>query len=85
MSVREVELGESVVQLVDWGAGTPPTLPEAVARVQHLIPLSKGDLLGALAYLACQVVGRRRDGNADARLAMQQIARIIRDHERRTA
>lgn len=83
--IPAVDHGEAVVQLVDHGEGTPLTLDEAVERVAHLSTLSKGELLGALAYLGCQVVGRRRDANADARLAMAQIARTVSEYERRRA
>jgi hypothetical protein len=81
---RGVELGTAAVQRTDWGAGPMTTLDEAVAAVEHL-KAPTPVLLEAIAYLACQVNGYRRSQNADAQLAMVQVARIVTDYQRRTS
>lgn len=68
----------ALLGLVDHGAGTPLTLDEATAAVQPLVTQQRRDDLPRLvAYLACQVVGYRRSQNADAKLAMAQVAAVV--------
>ena len=82
MSIRGIDIGTAAMQRVDHGAGEPLTLDQAIERVAHLTD-TKENLLPAVAYLACQVVGYRRSQNSDATLAMAQIHRIVRDYEER--
>lgn len=75
---------DACVQQVDAGEGPPPTLAEAVELVAHFFGgLKPADLHIAVAYLACQVVGLRQSRDADASLAMQQIARVVADYARK--
>jgi len=85
VSIPGVDLGNAAMQLVDHGAGQPLTLPEAEDRVAHLMSKPRAELQQALAYLACQVIGYRRSQNADATLALAQIARSVHEYEGRTS
>ena len=84
MSIPGVDLGNAAMQLVDHGEGQPLTLDQAEERIAHLATRPRAEVQQALAYLACQVVGYRRSQNADATLALAQIARTVHDYERRT-
>lgn len=75
---------QSAVQRVEWGDGTPPTFEGALALTGQVTGgLTKADLAGIVAYLACQVAGRDRDRDADASLAVAQVARIVHEYEDR--
>ena len=82
MSVPGVQIGMAAIQRIDQGEGEPLTLPQAVEQVEHLSS-SKSDLLEAIAYLACQVVGYRHRANQDAELAMVQVECAVNEYRRR--
>lgn len=79
-------VGAACWQRVDHGEAKPLTFDEAVAAVEHpLTGLNRQQLVEVVAYLSCQVVGYQHSQNADAGLAMAQIARSVHEFERRRA
>jgi hypothetical protein len=79
------DIGEACIHRCDMGAGAPRlTLAEAVEQVTHPVAgASKVALVEVIAYLSCQVVGYQRSQNADAKMAMAQVRRIVKDYEAR--
>jgi hypothetical protein len=84
VTAKPWDSAQACVQLVDHGENKPLTLAEAVDRVGlPLERLTRTELVQVIAFLSCQVIGARRSLNADAALAMSQIATIAREYERR--
>lgn len=74
----------AAVQRVDHGEGRPLTLDQAIEAVQHpLTGLKREELVEAVAYLACQVVGYAHRADADAGLALTQIRLAVQNYDRR--
>jgi hypothetical protein len=77
-------VGTACVQRVDHGEGKPITFDEAIALVEHpLTGLNRQQLVEVIAYLACQVVGYAHSQNADAKLAISQVERIVDEFRHR--
>ena len=80
---RASQTGEAFAALTDHGGGRPLTWDQCESATLHLARLSRDELLAAATYLAVQLVTSRRSRNADAELAMHQVARIVHDFENR--
>lgn len=79
-----ISAAQAAVQRVDHGEGQPLTLAQAVEVVQHsLSGLKRDELVEAVAYLACQVVGYAHRADADAGLALAQIRTAVQNYDRR--
>lgn len=84
-ATRSWSVGGACVHRCDHGLGTPLTLAECVAAVEHpLTGLSRAELVEVVAYLSAQVVGFMHRQSVDAPLALQQIAHIVKEHEERS-
>lgn len=78
------DIARACVQRCEHGAGAPLTLTQAVEQVQHpLAGLNQNELHQVIAYLACQLIGAEASRDANAGLAMHQIARIVAQYAER--
>ena len=79
-----ISAAQAAVQRVDHGEGQPLTFDEAVEAVDHpMSSLTRYELVEAVAYLACQVVGYAHRADADAGLALAQIRTAVKNYDRR--
>lgn len=86
MRDRDVDRAEAAVHILTGAVGTGyaggPTLDEATTMLAHL-DAKQPEWRRTVAWLASQLVGARARQDADANLALQQIRRILVEHDER--
>lgn len=84
----DVDRAEAAVHILTGAVGTghkgSPTFTEAAAMLEHL-SAKQAEWRRTVAWLASQLVGARAHQTADANLALQQMRRILVEHDERVA